>query len=298
MKTERYLTISSSHAEYAARVKDMKSLPVLLVFICCLGTTLPACAHPGTAAVLDYLSAKININPGSQSLYRQRGLAYSHDGQYEPALADLQHAATLGDPRVVAFDLGVVYFHTAQYDDAHASFDTYLAFVPGDARALRYRARLLLKTGDLDGAISDHTALLANPEQVTPADYLSVAEMMLQSPRHDVAEAIGVLDQGLNIMGPVPQLQNRAIELELSQGRHDNAISRLRSQAAQLSASPFWQLAMGRLLMDAGQTGVARKHLMEADRQLAKLRKTPARVQLSHELQALLIHGDVTARIE
>ena len=80
----------------------------------------------------------------------------------------------------------------------------------------------------------------------------------------------------------------RGEALELIQGQYDSAISRLQSLAPAASGSPFWQLEMGQLLMAAGQTDLAYQHLANAEQQLAELRKTPARVQLSHELHALL----------
>ncbi len=273
----------------------MKALSILTIFIFCLGLSPGVIGHPGRDTVLEYLSDRIIIQPGNQDLYRQRGQIYTHDGQFDQALADLQHAETLGDPRVVAFDLGMVYFQTARYDEALVSFNSYLAYLPGHVKTLRYRSRLLLKTGDIDAAISDCTALLSNTTGVTPTDYLSVAELMLQSTRYDINDAIAVLDKGLDLMGPIPQLQNRAIELELTRGSPDKAISRLRSQASQLSGSPFWQLSMGRLLLTIGKTSLAHEHFTLAGQQLAVLRKTPARMQLLNELQMLLKPTAVTA---
>lgn len=245
-------------------------------------------AHPGTEATLDYLSARIAGQPDSQLLYHQRGVAYLHDGQYQNALRDLQRAATLGDPAAVGFHLGVVYRHLMEPEAARASLDAYLEYAPGHPGALLQRAELLVERGDPASALEDYRALLAAAESAGPATYLAAADLMAGSPEHGVDAAIRLLDRGMARLGPVPLLQQRAVALESGLGRYDRAIKRLEAMAPEASDNPHWRVEMGRLLLTAGREEQAYPHLATARRQLAELRTTPARVQLSQELDALL----------
>jgi len=271
-------------------VTAVKISRVSLLLLCFQCAAQGVVAHPGSDATLEYLSARIAAEPASQSLYRQRGIAYLHEGRYQSALSNLRYAATLGDPRSVDFHLGVVYFYMSNFTAARTALDSYLEYKPGHGGSLRYRARLQAALGDYTGALKDYQALLAVPDQVNPADYLVAAKLMVESQQYGVDAAIAALDQGMKHLGPIVQLQRRAIELELVQGRYDSAIFRQQSLVANASGGPFWQFEMGQLLMSAGKADLAYPHLANAEMQLAALRKTPARLTLSQELQALLAH--------
>ncbi len=92
----------------------------------------------------------------------------------------------------------------------------------------------------------------------------------------------------VDIAGTIPQLQQRAMALEISHGQHKHALSRLQAEPPRAAENPFWQVEVARLLLAAGETNEAHKQLNTAQLQLAELRKTPARLQLALELQALL----------
>lgn len=263
----------------------------MLILLGCLCLSTLVQAHPGLPATLDHLTRMIAEEPGNPSLYHQRGVAYLHDQQYRAALSDLQYAAELGDPRMVALHLGIIQLHYKNYPMARDRFDSYLAFRPGNITALQYRARLRSETGDLEGALADYSAVIALRQPAHPVDYLSAAALMVELPAYGVEAAIALLDQGMAKLGAVPQLQLRAIELEGSIGRYDEATLRLQLSGPGASSSPFWQLEMAKLLLAAGHTERAQQHLSIAGQQLSKLRRTPARVKLADELHALLVRS-------
>ena len=268
----------------------------VVLFAFCLGTAGLSVAHPGAQETLDHFSQRIAATPESQTLYFQRGVAYSHAGQYDKALADLLHAADLGDPRAIAYELGVVHFQMKDYVAATRSFDSYLEYRVGDINALRYRARSSAAQGDTESALEDYNHIFAVPGQAGPTDYVAASTLMLESPEHGMDAAIGVLDLGMEDLGIVPQLQGMAIELALNSGRYDSAINRLKNVPPSVTRSPFWQVEMGQLLIAAGRNDLAYPHLEHAQLQLAQLRKTPARVQLMEELQNLLEEASHTRR--
>jgi len=266
----------------------VKILLSIVVLFCALSAARQVGAHPGMDATLNYLSAMIADKPNSQSLYHRRGIAYLHDGQYQKALSDLEKAAALGDPRRIDFHLGILYQHTKNYDAARTCLDSYLEYKPGHIDALRHRAKLRENTGDPAGALADYLAVTGRPRQANPADYLAAAGLTVGLPQYGINDAIAILDRGMEALGAIPQLQQRAMALEVSQGHYQRAISRLRSESPGAADNPFWRVEMGRLLLMAGESDQAYRHLIAAEQQLSNLRKTPARIQLSYELHALL----------
>ena len=270
----------------------MKTTLRFLVSLYFLGAAQLGSAHPGADATLEDLSGRITASPDSPELYHRRGVAYSNAGQFDRALEDLHYAATLGDRRAMDFDLGIVHFRMANYNAARASFDSYLNYLPGHIRALRYRARLRDITGDDAGALNDYAEVLAAEDQAMAVDYLAAAKLMVDSPNHGVDAALELLDLGMNRLGPIVPLQRPAIDLEITQGRYDKAIARQQSMPGQATNNPFWHVEMGQLLIASGHFYQALKYLADAEQQLASLRRTPARVALSDELRALLLRLD------
>ena len=250
---------------------------------------VPACAvqaHPGAHVVIDYFTTQIREHPAEQALYIQRGIAYSNDGQFDPALADFRKAEQLGDPAVVAFELGVLHYRKGDFPGARSYLDAFLAKHPGHPGALEYRARLRRDAGDPLGAVADYRAYFASVPRPNPGDYSAAAALLAGVPEQGAAAALALLDEGMARLGLLPQLQRQAIALELARGRVDLAISRQRALEPVLRGSPDWGVEMGELLLRAGRSADARGHFEQAARELAAARPTPARLEMARRAQA------------
>lgn len=245
-------------------------------------------AHPGVEEALRYYDRQIEQSPRDQALYAQRGVVYSNDGQYEKAMADFRRAAELGDPLLVSFDLGVLHYRMGDFAAARRYFDAWLQRFPDHAACLEYRARLLRDAGDHDGAIADFRRVFVLQSRPNPGDYISVAEMLESRGDAGVAEALDVLDQGNAKLGVTPQIQRKAIALELRRKQPGRAIERMRSLEPMLGESPDWKVEMGELMLAAGRRDEAQACFRQAVDQLGGLRPTPARQQLMRRAQAHL----------
>jgi predicted Zn-dependent protease len=109
-----------------------------------------------------------------------------------------------------------------------------------------------------------------------------------------IQQALAVLDAGNQKIGLTPQLQNRAIELEMQRGRPDLAVARMRDLQAMLGDSPVWKVDMAELYFRNEQAAEARQLLASAETQLAGLRRTPARIALQQRIAGLRSHGNAT----
>ena len=237
-------------------------------------------AHPGVEQALRYFDQLIEQSPREQALYVQRGIVYSNDGQYEQARADFTRAAELGDPVLVSFDLGVLHYRMGDFAASRRYFDAWLQRFPDHAACLEYRARLLRDAGDHDGAIADFRRVFALQPRPNPGDFISVAEMLESRGDAGVAEALDVLDQGNAKLGVTPQIQRKAVALELRRKQPERAIERMRALEPMLGESPDWKVEMGELMLAAGRREEAQACFRKALDQLGSLRLTPARQQL------------------
>ena len=244
-------------------------------------------AHPGAHAALEHFSRQIEEHPRQQSLYIQRGIVYSNDGQYPLAEADFQRAAELGDPILVGFDFGVLYYRMGDFDRARRYFNGFLKRFPNHAPCLEYRARLLRDAGDYEASVADFRQVFELQERPNPGHYISAAKMLQSKGTDGIDQALVLLDHGNKKLGLTPQLQQHAIQLELLRKRPEEAVKRMRDLEPILGESPDWKVDMGELLLQVGKTEQAAALLNAASLQLDTLRKTPARLKMRERINRL-----------
>ena len=246
-----------------------------------------AAAHPGAVEKLEILTQRIEAQPGDQGAYIARGAAYSHDGQYELALADFRKAESLGEPILVSYDLGVHHHRIGQLEVARTYLETFLERFPNYPPALEERAQLLADLGESEAAVSAFEKLFAAQLRPNPGSYVSVAKLLAAEGETRIDAAIAMLDRGMKRLGVIPQLQQYAIALELERKNTEAAIDRLEALEPMLGESPDWKVDMGELLMLAGRRAEAGKLFDEALAQLETLRRTVARQRVLEKLQKL-----------
>ena len=86
-----------------------------------------AVAHPAEVERIAILTGRIEARPQDPHLYIDRGAAYSHDGKYALAMEDLKKAAQLGDPVLVAYELGLLHFRRGELEQAKSELDMLFA---------------------------------------------------------------------------------------------------------------------------------------------------------------------------
>ncbi len=233
------------------------------------------------------LSERIRETPSDQGLFLERGIAYSSDGKVQLAFADFRKAEALGDPDLVAFDLGVLFYRTGEFAAARAALTRCLARFPAHALALDYRARAARDAGDPRAALADFETLFALVHGVNPGHYVSAADLLLALPGEGAPAALALLDRGMRQLGVIPQLQEHAIALERARGALGAALHRHDTLAEQFARSPDWRAARAELLFALSRAAEARSELSAATAALAELRATPARAELAAKIARL-----------
>ncbi len=244
-------------------------------------------AHASHQEKISTLNQALEKKPKDQTLYIQRGVEHSENGRFKEAILDFQKAEKLGDPKRVAFDLGVLHYRQGEFQEARNHFDEVLSLTPKNPNIWEYRARISRDLGDYKEAVKDLKQYFKFQKGPNPGLYISAANMQLKVQGAKLPEAIAILDQGMKKLGIIPQLQLHAVLLEQQHKHYQKAVDRLQSLAAMLGNSPEWKVQMGELLMLNNQHQPANVYFDQAKRQLNTLRKTTARTKLLAKLENL-----------
>lgn len=245
-------------------------------------------AHPELEAALTRLNAEIARAPGTADLYLQRGELYAAHEDWVMAEANYLHAAEVA-PRLPGLERarGKLALSTGHARDALAHFESALALDARDVEALVFRARARAALQQRAAAAADLAAAVALLPNPRPELFLERAAL-LDSP----AAAITSLDAAMVRVGPVHTLQLRALELEESLSRTENALARLEAIAAQSERQEAWLKRRGDLLARAGRAAEARAAYSAAIAAIAALpswlRDSPDTARLAAELAKLV----------
>ena len=211
-----------------------RSLRILLLGLVTALIAHPATAHDAPAGPIAELTRVLRAHPDSLELYLQRGELRRITGDVARAAADYDQVERR-DPAHPRLEVcrAALALDTGDPAQARRRLDGALAAQPGDAAALRLRARACEALGDRAAAIGDLGAAIDRLEHPHPDLYLQRAR--LQMTLGDREASIAGLDAARMRLGPVASLELYAIELELAAGRPASArerLARIRGQYA------------------------------------------------------------------
>ncbi|WP_432695302.1 tetratricopeptide repeat protein [Marinobacterium sp. YM272] len=200
----------------------------------------------------------------SYSLYIQRARLNVEGGQYDDALQDLDKASELGLKEPLLFEYGNIAAAKAEPEKAIDLYTRFIGFKGHFPQAYQARARVYASLNEFDQAIADFKRSFEIQKSPHPGLFIEASELFLKSEQPNSQAALDLLDQGMETLGVQGQLQEKAIEIELSQGHNDVAITRLRSLGAERKFNPSWRIDLAELLMKSGKPDEARKELDRA----------------------------------
>ncbi len=254
-----------------------------------LWATVPLQAHPEIEEALHRCNERIAAAPGDATLYLERGELHARHNDLLAAHRDYQRAAAIS-PRLPHLDRarGSLALIRGQLAEANAFLNQALAQSPDDAEALVLRSRVLAARGDRPSALADLSGALALIPAPSPDLFLDRAALFAAP-----ADAIRSVDEGIERIGPVPSLIVRALVLEESAGRVDDALARLDRVIAASERKESWLKTRGDLLRRAGREREARDSYAAARQALAGLpawlRESPAYLDLAAALERLIL---------
>jgi predicted Zn-dependent protease len=244
-------------------------------------------AHPEIEDALIRLATQIAATPNEASLYLARGELYAKHAEWPLAEANFLRAAELS-PHLPRLDIarGSLALATGHPDEACVLLTRALAVAPADPEVRILRGRALALQKMRPAALADYDVALRGIPAPSPELFLERAALF-DSPE----EALQSLDEGISRLGPVVSLHLRALEIEISLGRTDEALVRIDRLAATSERRELWLKRRGDLLSSAGRPAEARAAYRAALAAIARLpdwfAQSPDTARLSAELVRL-----------
>ena len=238
---------------------------------------------------IKHVNQQIKDDPLNPGLYLNRAGIYRNHGDWDAALADIDHASQLDPDRPdVDYFRGQVFLRANNPQKAEAALRRFLESAPHHTAARVARAQALAKLNRYMEAAEDYRDALEYALVPIPEYYLEYARVLVSAGAGYRKEAIRVLDEGVARLGLIITLELAAIELEVEQGLFDEALARLERAARRLPRQEAWLMRRGGILERAGRTKEARASFQQVLIEISKLssqrQKTSAMTQM--KLQA------------
>jgi tetratricopeptide (TPR) repeat protein len=161
--------------------------------------------------------------------YYDRGMAYSHLGNFETAVADmttaLHNEIPAGERSAVYCDRADAELSLKHYCDAAADYSMYIKTTTPDLTRYTHRARAYAGCGKLTEAIQDMSTFLAGSKKLKPRQivggYIYRAELYSKAKEYD--KGISDLSAALKIDQDRPEIFRQRAKLYDSFGKKDLA---------------------------------------------------------------------------
>ncbi len=195
--------------------------------------------HEDLPETIEKISREIKKDPRNADLYLARSYFYVLDGKWEKSLADIDIAERLSKGELDAVSLlrskawfvgGELARDEKQKQDrllkSLSNVDLFIRKHPEHPDAFNIKAETLAGLGRYEEAIPIHRELIGELRQDPgPSYYIKHADWLIADKRP--AEALEFLDIGINHLGKVAILQDKAISIELSQQNFQSALERV-----------------------------------------------------------------------
>ena len=227
------------------------STSTLGVFVFCCSTAM-LFAHGTHGQLMEAVNRKLESSPDNANLWYQRGFLNLEHEDPAQALADLEKAENLAPGKLPTFWLkGQALELSGRHPEARSAFDAHIQRFPDDGRGYVSRARILLKLGAPENALTDFRKSLEKSPDAEPDLVQEAAVALDANGHHD--EAIQVLESGMKRLGQIPSLAIKALEIEMKAGRYDSALARVETIQKSAPRQEPWMAKRAEMLEHAGR---------------------------------------------
>ncbi len=233
------------------------------------------------------MDAVLRAAPDDAAAWAERGALFAVDDDWASAVRDFERAKEL-DPELPELDhkLANALLHVGEPQRALELLDDFIVEQPehADAHLVRGRARAAL--GDHAGADADVARSILLTRDPAPRVYLERAAILAAwGPDHD-DDALAALRAGVERLGPLVTLVERAIAIEEARGRTTEALAWLARLPEAVRAAPQWRAERARLLLRTGRHAEAEPEIEAARAAIAALPASRRETEAMRELDA------------
>lgn len=244
-----------------------------------------AMGGPSEGKMMAYWEAQIQQQPDNPVHYLRRANGQAELGEWDEAFSDIERVEQLGEPLSAALARGDYYQRLGQHEQALAQFNKVLSANPKQVRALILRARLQVERGEAMLALRDYQQLFRVYPDADTGHYRQAANLCVQ--QGQPGKALALLDERMRGVGPIPQLQSLAIDIDKQLGYFNSAIERMQSMHQRSKTTPYWHVELAELQQQAGHNDKAKWHLNIAEELLKARQQTGAARELEQRITAM-----------
>lgn len=253
-----------------------------------------ALAHGSLHTQIQDLSATMRRDGKSAPLLIKRGRLQMEHGNHKAATQDFLTALKLNpEERSAYYYLAEQAFNQNKLPDARRYAEKFLAVLKGEPGAIvrgqSLYGQILVEQGQHRAAVMAFRIAVDQAAEPSPELFLHLADA--QSKAGATAEALASLDEGMQRLGLLPVLQNKAVGLNVASQAWDEGLKRLDALITQGQGLPELYLRKAKILQAAERQAMAQEAVQQGlasiEQVPAARRETPAMKQLRAELLAL-----------
>lgn len=187
-------------------------------------------AHGMVHEQIDRLSSQLQKSPDDVKLLLKRGRLYIEEKHFHAANADFIHVLKLDpDKRTAHYYLADIALKTGKHTEAIQQITFFINRLNGEAGALSRAYRLLGGAYEaqqkLELAANAYHQCIQQSTQPRPVFFLDLARVYQQN--QQTAKALNAIELGIQALGPLLVLQQKALDIEYASSSYDDALKRV-----------------------------------------------------------------------
>lgn len=277
------LPLTSRLLRALCRTTARSAASLALCCWCAVGSA--ALGHGDPHERIDVLDALLEQNPDHVANLLERADLYRRHRNFDEALADLKHARLLSPASEVVYYLtGLALLEQGKLNEAESALQEFISRSPNNPRGYVALAKVFTQQQQHLNAAQAYEFAIENQPTPTPDLYLARAQAYMYAGEPYLSQALAGLEEGITSIGPLITFQKLAIEVELAQGNHQNAIDRVDGILRNVDRKETWLVKKAKVLASIGQNEKANQQFLLAEHAIASL---PKRTRTSPAIQAL-----------
>ena len=244
-----------------------------------------ALGHGDTHEQIKQLDALLEKNPDHVASLLERADIHRTHRNYCDALDDLNRVRLLSPSNdTVHYLIGITLFHKGDLNEAKTALHIFNRRSPNSPRGYLALAKVHTQQRQYLKAAHAYELSIKNQSKPVPNDYLARAHAYVEAGKPYLAQALDGLEEAIDVIGPLITFQRLAIEIELAQGNHQEAITRIDGILRDMDRKETWLVKKARVFTSMGRDEEAREQYLLAKRAIELL---PQRTKSSPSIRAL-----------
>ena len=255
------------------------------MLLCWCGVASTALGHGDLHEKIERLDALLKQNPDHVASLLERADIHRRHRNFDEALEDLKRVHLLSPTNnTVYYMTGLTRLEQGEFNEAETALQIFISRSPSSPRGHIALAKVFTQQQRHLDAAQEYELAIKHQSTPTPDHYLARAHAYMDAGKPYLSKALQGLEDGMLVMGPLLTFQRLAIEIEIDQGNHENAIDRVNMILKDVDRKETWLVQKAKVLSSIGRSEEAKQQFLLAERAIKLL---PQRTRTSPAIRAL-----------